>query len=238
MIEKLNKITLPIVMIITLTFSILLYIEEFNQGNGVESLGILIQAGLFILTSLLAYLKRYYAASIFVILFKLLFVEGQAFIEILLSDYNPDFTTVEPYFNIWAMAMFFYLPTLLINTLLNDRVNVSFLPYKKFMNVIAMFVFLVLFAGPETALFAVIPTVICLMYNLKFEPDILFLAGAVKIPFQMLSYMLDKTKEITLFYGLYWTIGTIFAFYGLFLIVNKAIKVYELDKKSKVNIWT
>ena len=109
MINKLNKITLPIVMLITFTFSILLYITEFNKGNGVESLGILIQVALFIWTSLLAYLKRYYAASIFIILFKLLFVEGQAFIEILLSDYNPNFHTVEPYFNIWAMLMFFYL---------------------------------------------------------------------------------------------------------------------------------
>ncbi|NMA05440.1 MAG: hypothetical protein GX931_03610 [Acholeplasmataceae bacterium] len=236
MINKLNKITLPIVMLITFTFSILLYITEFNKGNGVESLGILIQVALFILTSLLAYLKRYYAASIFIILFKLLFVEGQAFIEILLSDYNPNFHTVEPYFNIWAMLMFFYLPTLLINTLMKDKVSVSLIPYKKFINVSAMFIFLVLFAGPETALFAVIPTFVCLIYNLKFEPDILFLAGAIKIPFQMLSYMLDETKEITLFYGLYWTIGTVFVFYGLFLIVNQTIKVYERNKASKLSV--
>ena len=77
MINKLNKITLPIIMIITLTFSILQYIGEFNKGNGVESLGILIQVALFLITSLLAYLKRYYAASIFIILFKLLFVKAK-----------------------------------------------------------------------------------------------------------------------------------------------------------------
>ena len=128
--------------------------------------------------------------------------------------------------------MFFYLPALLINTLLKDRVSVSMLPYNKFKNVIAMFVFLVLFAGPDVALFAVIPTFVCLIYNLKFEPDILFLAGAIKIPFQMLSYMLDETKTITLFYGLYWVIGIVFVFYGLFLIVNKTIKVYEINKKT------
>lgn len=231
MINKLNKITIPIVMIITLTFSILMYVEQFNQGNKIEPLGILIQVVLFLLTSLLAYVKRYYAASIFIVLFKLLFVEGQAFIEILLSDYNPNFHTVEPYFNIWAMLMFFYLPALLINTLLKDRVSVSMLPYEKFINVSAMFVFLVLFAGPDVALFAVIPTFVCLIYNLKLEPDLLFLAGVIKIPFQMISYMVDTTKEITLFYGLYWTIGIIFAFYGLFLIINGTIKRMETKKK-------
>lgn len=231
MINKLNKISLPIIMVVTLIFSLLRYVESFLQGDQVEALGLFIQVILILVVAFLAYLKKMYSASIIVISFKLIFIEGQAFIRLLLSNYQPDFSSVEPYFNIWAMVMFFYIPFLLIQTLIKDKKAMSTLPYTKFINVSAMFVFLTLFVGPEAALFAVIPTCVCLLYNLELEPDILFLAAVVKVPFQMTAYMLDTTKEITLFYGLYWTVGIIFVVYGLFLTVNTIIKFVEKKQK-------
>lgn len=233
MIHKLNKITLPIIMLVTLSFSIIRYIEYFMNGDKVESLGLLIQATLILVVAFSAYLKRMYSASIIVISFKLVFIEGQAFIKLLLSNYQPNFQSIEPYFNLWAMLMFFYLPTLLIHTLLKDQKPLSPKPYIKFVNVTAMFIFLVLFVGPEAALFAVIPTCVCLLYNLKFEPDLLFLAAVIQVPFQMTAYMLDKTKDITLFHSLYWTIGIFYVVYGMFLTINTVVKHIDAKMNQK-----
>lgn len=234
MTHKLNKITLPIIMIVTFIFSSIKLIERVIEANYIEHLGIFIQTTLIIGVAFLTYRKKMYASSIVILSFKLLFIEGQVFMKMLLSNHQPDFKTITPYFNIWAMVMLFYLPFLLINTLLKDKKPITTKPHKKFINVSSMFIFLVLFVGPEAALFAVIPAFVCLLFNLRLEPDMLFLAAVINIPFQMINYMLDATKPITLFHALYWMIGIIYVVYGLFITTNTIIKI--LDKTDQFSV--
>lgn len=86
--EKLNGLSIPIIVFVTSIFSVLSYIHQVSIGNPIEPIGYLLGDFIYLTVSMMAWYKRNYVVAVVTILFKLLFSEGNQFVRMLLIDFN------------------------------------------------------------------------------------------------------------------------------------------------------
>ncbi len=232
--EKLNGLSIPIIVFVTSIFSVLSYIHQVSIGNPIEPIGYLLGDFIYLTVSMMAWYKRNYVVAVVTILFKLLFSEGNQFVRMLLIDFNLSWKTHEPYFYFWAFFMTFYLTILLALNMRKFRHNISFMPYSKFTNLVVTFLFVTVFKGPEVAVYTIIPAFVALLYMYKLMPGLLFLSIFIDIPFKMISHMMDETLTVSIFDALYWTIGIIMLVYA-FLVIFRYFENLIIKQKEQQN---
>lgn len=230
--EKINGLSIPIIVCVTAIFSILSYIHQARLGNVIEPIGYILSDVIYLTVAMMAWYKRNYVVSTVTLLFKLLFSQGNQFVRLLLIDFNLSWNTHEPYFYFWAFFMTFYITILMVLNMRKFRHNISFKPYNKFTNLVVTFLFVTVFKGPEVAVYTIIPAFVALLYMYKLMPALLFLSIFIDIPFNMISHMMDESLSINLLDALYWTIGIIMLVYA-FLVIFRYFENLIIKQKIK-----